>query len=100
VSDNVRRAALEMARELLDEAVSRLRGGYVSEVNQRGTELRIEIARAFLWLSQEERQRHGTVPAEMHRELLDLYAQRVGRGLIPRDRLVGSWVTAEPGEEP
>jgi len=51
-----RQAASEVARELLDEAVSRLRGGvHTTELSHRGTELRIEAARGYLRLARMER---------------------------------------------
>jgi len=92
VSGLMSQGASRAARELLDEAVSRLHGGFTTAEQQRGTELRIEAARGYLWLAQVE-------AAELvtgRRAALEALALReVQRGLVP-----GGPLEPEPGDAP
>lgn len=73
-------AASRTARELLDEATWRLRNGSVTEPQLRGTELRIEAARGYLWLAQVEA---AELAAGRRAALESLARREVQRGIVP-----------------
>lgn len=73
-------AASLQARELLDEAVHRLRTGYMTDQSLRGTELRIEAARGYLWLAQVE---SAELTAGSRAVNAAFLRREVSRGLVP-----------------